>query len=111
MERLVRFVASLATARDAGEAGADDDAFAEELLGALVPLTRAADKAVRFRACQLVASVLNGLSDEAELGDELYVELGEAMAARLRDRNPAARAEAARALARLQVLACGLRRH
>lgn len=104
MERLVRFVAALATARDGdGDGEGDDDAFHEALLGLLVPLSGAADKAVRFRACQLVAAVLNGLSAEAGLADDLYVELSDAMTERLRDKTPAVRAEAARALARLQV--------
>lgn len=106
VERLVRFVASLATARDADNDG-DDDAFHEALLRLLVPLTDAADKAVRFRSCQLVAAILNGLSAEAGLADDLYVELSDAMTQRMRDKAPAVRAEAARALARLQVRGVG----
>ena len=102
VERLVRFVAALATARDGDEDG-DEDAFAEALLGLLVPLTGASDKAVRFRSCQLVAAVLNGLTTEAGLTDDLYLQLSDAMTERLRDKAPAVRAEASRALARLQV--------
>ena len=101
MERLVRFVVVLANERDADEA--EDDAFLEELLWALLPLSEAADKAVRFRVCQLTASLLHGLSNDTGLADELYAELVTAMTERLRDRAPAARMQAARALARLQV--------
>jgi hypothetical protein len=101
VERLVRFVVVLANERDADEA--EDDAFLEELLWALLPLSEAADKAVRFRVCQLTASLLHGLSNDTGLADELYAELVTAMTERLRDRAPAARMQAARALARLQV--------
>ena len=47
--------------------------------------------------------ILASLSHDAELTDELYVSLTEAMVKRLRDKTPASRVEAARALARLQV--------
>jgi condensin complex subunit 3 len=100
VERLVRFVVVLANERDADEA--EDDAFLEELLWALLPLAGAADRGVRFRVCQLIASLLHGLSNDTGLADELYVELVAAMTERLRDRAPAARMQAARALARLQ---------
>ena len=102
VERLVRFVVVLANERDADEAHEDDDAFLEELLWALLPLSEAADKSVRFRVCQLIASLLHGLSNDTGLADELYAELVSAMTERLRDRAPAARMQAARALARLQ---------
>ena len=102
VERLVRFVVVLANERDADEAHAEDDAFLEELLWALLPLSEAADKSVRFRVCQLIASLLHGLSNDTGLADELYGELVTAMTERLRDRAPAARMQAARALARLQ---------
>jgi hypothetical protein len=103
VERLVRFVITLANEREAGAHGAEDDLFLEELLWKLLPLSGAADKSVRFRICQLVASLLHGLDNDTELTDELYDELGAAMTERLRDRAPAVRMQAARALARLQV--------
>ena len=88
----MRFVVVLANERDADETHEDDDAFLEELLWALLPLAEAADKSVRFRVCQLVASLLHGLSNDTGLADELYAELVTAMTERLRDRAPAARA-------------------
>ncbi len=105
VERLVRFVITLANEREAGAEGAEDDVFLEELLWKLLPLAGAADKSVRFRICQLVASLLHGLDNDTELTDDLYDELGAAMTERLRDRAPAVRMQAARALARLQVRA------
>jgi len=98
----MRFVATLATAREA-EGGAEGDEFVEELLWRLCALSGAASPAVRFRSCQLVALILASLSNDAELTDDLYEGLTEAMLKRLRDKGPAARVEAARALARLQV--------
>ena len=39
----------------------DADEFNEAFLGFLLNLHGAKDKAVRFRACQIIAGVLNGL--------------------------------------------------
>jgi hypothetical protein len=100
VERVLRFVVTLATLPGAGEAAGYE--FVEELLWRCSALSGAASPAVRFRACQLVSLTLTSLSLEAELTDELYVSLTEAMLKRLRDKTPAARVEAARALARLQ---------
>ena len=105
VERLIKFVCALATEREPGVDGAEDDVFLEELLSALLPLAGAADKAVRFRVCQLVASLLDGLSADTELTDQLYEQLGATMTEHLRDRAPSVRMQAARALARLQARA------
>jgi len=98
----VRFVVTLATQREAGEGGAEGDDFVEELLWRCSALSAASSPAVRFRACQLISHTLASLSVDAELTDDLYESLTEAMLKRLRDKLPAARVEAARALARLQ---------
>ena len=100
-ERVVRFLVGFTAARpEAREEEADD--FAEAFLGFLLNLAGARDKAVRFRTCQIVAGVLNALGADAEISDDLYERMEEVMLERLRDKCAAVRAQAARALSRLQ---------
>lgn len=56
---------------------------------------QAGDKGVRQRVCQVLAATL---SHQAELSPELAEELEATLLARLRDKHPAVRAEAAKAL-------------
>ena len=65
-------------------------------------MTQAKDRAIRFRACQIIAGVLNALGADAEISDDLYERMERAMLERLRDNTPIVRAQAARALSRLQ---------
>lgn len=58
--------------------------------------------AVRFRACQLVNKVLGGLSENAQLDDDLCEKIHEAMLVRVTDKYPNVRIQAALAMARLQ---------
>ena len=37
------------------------------------------DKGIRFRACQIIAGVLNGLGADAEVSDELYERMTDVM--------------------------------
>ena len=100
-ERVVRFLVGFTAARpEAREEEADD--FAEAFLGFLLNLAGARDKAVRFRTCQIVAGVLNALGPDAEISDDLYERMEDVMLERLRDKCAAVRAQAARALSRLQ---------
>lgn len=80
----------------------DADEFNEAFLGFLLNLHTAKDKAIRFRACQIIAGVLNGLGPDAEVSDELYERMTDVMLERIRDKMPPVRAQAARALSRLQ---------
>ena len=100
-ERIVRFLVSFTSARPEGFEEASDD-FTEAFLGFLLNLATARDKAVRFRTCQIVAGVLNALGPEAEISDDLYERMEDVMLERLRDKTAAVRAQAARALSRLQ---------
>ena len=98
---MVRFIVSFCAWREPGcEEDADD--FNEAFLGFLLNLHTAKDKAIRFRACQIVAGVLNGLGADAEVSDDLYERMTDVMLERIRDKMPAVRAQAARALSRLQ---------
>ena len=99
VERVVRFVVALTVADGGGDDAAE---FTEAMLLQLVSLCRCADKAVRFRSCQLVAGVLNAMSQEAEVSDEVWESVEEVMLERLADKAPPVRLQAVRALARLQ---------
>ena len=100
-ERVVRFIVSFTATRAAGLEEESDD-FAEAFLGFLLNLATAKDKAVRFRVCQVVAGVLNSLGADAEISDDLYERMEAVMLERLRDKVSGVRAQAARALSRLQ---------
>ena len=62
----------------------------------------ARDRAVRFRACQLVNKLLNNMGEDADIDDDLYNGIYDSMLIRLRDTIPVVRVQAVMALARLQ---------
>ena len=100
IERMLQLVSSLVCfSNDKYHA---DSELAVHLLQRMVPLTTARDKAVRFRACQLTAKLLNSLGEDAEVSEELYEEILQAMLARLNDKVPVVRVHAVAAVARLQ---------
>ena len=101
IERLVRFVVTFATARPEGHEE-EADAFVENLLNFLLRYATATDRAVRFRVAQVVGDVLNSLSDDASIDDDVWDAVQEGMLQRLSDKVPLVRAMACRALARLQ---------
>ena len=65
VERFVSLVTSFVAFQN--EKYACDGELAASLLEYLIPLTAAKDKAVRFRACQLTAKLLNGLGEDSEV--------------------------------------------
>ena len=101
VERLMRFLVSLVVeCMSGGHEG--ETAFAERMLMRFLEHSEAADKAVRFRVCQLTAGVISQLGEEAEVSDELWDVVMERMMVRLKDKVPIVRAHAAAALGRLQ---------
>ena len=99
-ERVVDFVVQFAT-KHGGETALDED-FVQPLCLRLLKLSAAKDKAVRFRVTQLVGRIMNSMAEEAEVSDELFEAVEEAMVVRCRDKVPLVRAWALRALFRLQ---------
>ena len=99
-ERIVEFVVQFATA--SSEDDAYDEAFMQSLCMRLLRLAHAKDKAVRFRVAQLVCRMLNSMAEDAEVSDELFEAVEDAMVVRCRDKVPLVRAWALRALFRLQ---------
>lgn len=58
--------------------------------------------AVRFRVCQLVNILLRSLPENAQIEDELFVKISNAMLIRVKDKVPNVRIQAVLALSRLQ---------
>ena len=100
VERMLQLVANLVCFQN--DKYHTDSELAVHLLQRMVPLTAARDKAVRFRACQLTAKLLNSLGEDAEVSEELYEEILQAMLVRLNDKVPVVRVHAVAAVARLQ---------
>ena len=67
-------------------------------------LTRslAADKTVRYRACQVIAGAITAMDGDAELDEELLDAMVSTLTPRLKDKAPNVRMWAIKALARLQ---------
>jgi condensin complex subunit 3 len=100
VERMLALVAALVSFSN--DKYQTDSELAVHLLERMVPLTAARDKAVRFRACQLTAKLLNSLGEDAEVSEELYEKVLKAMLERLNDKVPVVRVHAVAAVARLQ---------
>ncbi|ONI14952.1 hypothetical protein PRUPE_3G017700 [Prunus persica] len=98
-ERTVRFISAFATARDSGPAS-QCDAFLEDFLRFLLPVSAAANRTHRFRACQIVSSIILQLPDDAEVSSELWDEVIDCMKLRAGDKVPVIRISAVRALSR-----------
>jgi condensin complex subunit 3 len=70
----------------------------------VVSVHNAKDKAVRFRACQIINNILKDLDEDTEIDDELWQGLQAALLLRIRDKIALVRVEAVKALTRLQVV-------
>jgi condensin complex subunit 3 len=77
--------------------------FLENLLQYLLDKVDCKDKTVRVRLCQLTVACINSLD---ELSDQLWSLFRAKMVERLFDKEPAVRAQAVHACARLQVTNC-----
>ncbi|KAJ4455614.1 putative Condensin complex subunit 3 [Paratrimastix pyriformis] len=100
VDRLVSFVASFIS--DLPPDQPKDAEFLVFFLGYLIALANAADKAVRFRVCQLVGEIMSRLPEDFEMSDELVESITEMGLLRLKDKIPAIRCQAIGVLSRLQ---------
>ncbi|XP_042572545.1 condensin complex subunit 3-like isoform X3 [Cyprinus carpio] len=80
----------------------DENEFLNFLLNFLLESHGANSHAVRFRACQLVNKLLGSLSENAQIDDDLWDRIHEAMLIRVTDKYPNVRIQAALAMSRLQ---------
>ncbi|KAJ1626026.1 hypothetical protein T492DRAFT_879104, partial [Pavlovales sp. CCMP2436] len=95
VERLMQFLVSFVQAEGANSSeGAEEDGLLHFFLDYLVRHHECKDKAVRFRATQMIGLIMDGLPEDAELSDELLDEM--------QDKIPLVRLHAAHALHRLQ---------
>ena len=94
-------LSSGSTGSSAAPNAADDEFFTSQLVVHLLQFHNAKDSAVRFRVCQLVAAVFNNLDEDAEIDDDLWDDVVDAMVMRCKDKIVTVRVEAARCLRRL----------
>ena len=85
-----------------GEDGPSSSAFLQFLFTFLLESHDAKHKAIRFRVCQLISKLLDGMADDASIDDDLADNIFEAMLQRVQDKIPAVRVQAVAALCRLQ---------
>eukprot|EP00049_Salpingoeca_infusionum_P015381 m.299028 g.299028 ORF g.299028 m.299028 type:complete len:469 (+) comp15866_c0_seq27:34-1440(+) len=100
----VQFVARVADseAETAEDQASSEISFLNAFLKHLIAASKAKDKAVRFRSCQAVCKLLNALSEDAEIDDEIWDDLQRSMLTRTQDKIPVVRVHAIGALGRLQ---------
>eukprot|EP01113_Clastostelium_recurvatum_P045930 TRINITY_DN7972_c0_g1_i1.p1 TRINITY_DN7972_c0_g1~~TRINITY_DN7972_c0_g1_i1.p1 ORF type:complete len:582 (-),score=130.28 TRINITY_DN7972_c0_g1_i1:93-1838(-) len=99
VERVIKFIAGLTAALCEEES---TDTCWEQILKHLLARSNARDKAVRFRATQLITEILQVLPEEIDIQDNLWDELLEAMTLRTKDKVASTRVQAVGALVRLQ---------
>nr|XP_055182182.1 condensin complex subunit 3 isoform X2 [Nyctereutes procyonoides] len=112
VERVLEFAAKFVTSfhqSDADEEAEAEEAEAEEdggilnyLFTFLLKSHEANSNAVRFRACQLISKFLGSMPENAQIDDDLFDKINEAMLTRLKDKIPNVRIQAVLALSRLQ---------
>ncbi|NWT49956.1 CND3 protein, partial [Erythrocercus mccallii] len=108
VERVINFAARFVTSfyqiekEDGSEEGEEDNLLLNYVFKFLLESHDANSHAVRFRTCQLVNKILGNLPENAEIDDDLFDKINEAMLIRLKDKFPSVRIQAVLALSRLQ---------
>ncbi|XP_006160689.1 condensin complex subunit 3 [Tupaia chinensis] len=106
VERVVEFAAKFVTSfhqsAEEDEEEEDDGGILNYLITFLLESHEANSNAVRFRACQMVNKLLRSMPENAQIDDDLFDRINEAMLVRLRDKIPNVRIQAVLALSRLQ---------
>ncbi|XP_041131709.1 condensin complex subunit 3-like [Polyodon spathula] len=80
----------------------EEDPFLNFLFHFLLKSHDANSHAVRFRVCQLINKLLGSMSENAQIDDDLFDRIHEAMLVRVKDKFPNVRIQAVLAMARLQ---------
>ncbi|XP_041476614.1 condensin complex subunit 3-like [Lytechinus variegatus] len=97
-----KFAASFGVEEGKENQSEDEATFLTFLFDFLLKSHNGRDRAVRFRACQMINKLLSNLGEEAQIDDDLYDRIYRCMLARVQDKFPAVRVQAVMALARLQ---------
>ncbi|NXM54211.1 CND3 protein, partial [Illadopsis cleaveri] len=108
VEQVINFAARFVTSfyqiekEDGSEEGEEDNLLLNYVFKFLLESHDANSHAVRFRSCQLVNKILGNMPENAEIDDDLFDKINEAMLIRLKDKFPSVRIQAVLALSRLQ---------
>ncbi|NXC71227.1 CND3 protein, partial [Anhinga anhinga] len=108
VEHVINFVAKFVTSfyqmekDDGSEEGEEDNSFLNYVFNFLLESHNANSHAVRFRTCQLVNKILGNMPENAQIDDDLFDKINEAMLSRLQDKFSNVRIQAVLALSRLQ---------
>ncbi|KAM9027690.1 condensin complex subunit 3 [Ara ararauna] len=108
VEQVIDFVARFVTSfcqmekEDGSEAGEEDNLLLNYVFNFLLESHNANSHAVRFRTCQLVNKILGNMPENAQIDDDLFDKINEAMLIRLKDKFSNVRIQAVLALSRLQ---------
>ncbi|KFP73836.1 Condensin complex subunit 3, partial [Apaloderma vittatum] len=108
VEQVINFVAKFVTSfyqmekEDGSEEGEEDNLLLNAMLNFLLESHNANSHAVRFRTCQLINKILGTMPENAQIDDDLFDKINEAMLIRLKDKFSNVRIQAVLALARLQ---------
>ncbi|KAF3687656.1 Condensin complex subunit 3 [Channa argus] len=116
VENVIEFVARFATSfqsppkseegeqqEDEEEEDTEDDhPFLSFIFNFLLESHKANSHAVRFRVCQLINKLLGSMAEDAQIDDDLFDRIHQAMLVRVTDKFPNVRIQAALAMTRLQ---------
>uniref|UniRef100_A0A674DLN1 Non-SMC condensin I complex, subunit G n=1 Tax=Salmo trutta TaxID=8032 RepID=A0A674DLN1_SALTR len=115
VENVIEFVSKFSTSfhtssTEGGEEEEEEDEEEEDENPFLTLLTfglkigshKANSHAVRFRVCQLINKLLGGMAENAQIDDDLFDGIHQAMLVRVTDKFPNVRIQASLAMARLQ---------
>ncbi|XP_071599976.1 condensin complex subunit 3 [Heliangelus exortis] len=107
VEQVINFVAKFVTSFYQMEEGdgseePDDNSLLNYVFTFLLESHDVNSHAVRFRTCQLVNKILGNMPENAQIDDDLFDKINEAMLIRLKDKFSNVRIQAVLALSRLQ---------
>ncbi|XP_024429648.2 condensin complex subunit 3 isoform X2 [Desmodus rotundus] len=105
VERVIEFAAKFVTSfhqSSEEEDEEEDGGILDYLFSFLLKSHEANSNAVRFRVCQLINKLLGNMPENAQIDDDLFDKIKEAMLIRLKDKIPNVRLQAVLALSRLQ---------
>ncbi|KAM9857531.1 condensin complex subunit 3 [Aulostomus maculatus] len=80
----------------------DDHPFLSFIFNFLLESHKSSSHAVRFRVCQLINKLLGSMAENAQIDDDLFDRIHQAMLVRVTDKFPNVRIQAALAMTRLQ---------
>ncbi|XP_010179633.1 PREDICTED: condensin complex subunit 3 isoform X2 [Mesitornis unicolor] len=106
VEQVINFVAKFVTSfyqmEKEDDSEEEDSLLLNYVFKFLLESHNANSHAVRFRACQLVNKILGSMPENAQIDDDLFDKINEAMLIRLKDKFSNVRIQAVLALSRLQ---------